>query len=842
MHFHTHARPGLAAIFLIIGTLRGSHAAIPTPLARCNQRFANALTFPIPGRGLALSWAPQGSAVAGGHAIAVGGHLIGAQTYLRSGERYDTKLFDTTTGAYLKRFGVHYWWAVSNTWTINRWIGEVIADGAGDHAVKIFNAAGAGTNLGAMQDAGARGRFALQDGALPGIKAAFGNGAPGLPNINAWILSLAFSPDGDYLAGASKDGTVRIWQITNATHPGDQFRVVKLLYDPTLGPALSVRWAPDGHTFAVGYKTGQAAIYAFDPVADRWDQDTIAAFVKVAAVGELSWLASKRTALNGVGRSLLGDVPVWLRTGLGSVWNVRYSPDGRHLAVAADKASQVFDLSSALTYPLSGEGHGLDWSPDRALLALGGKDGRVRVFNATPPFTAYDVLQAHTEPVVGAVAWSPDGATLATVAGGPLIGSAAFDDSVEGNDDTVRLWVRTDSTGVSCDGAVTTTVPTTTRPSTSSTTTTTAAASSTTAASTSTTSLRASTTTSVVTSTTTTTFPPTTTGDYPGFGHRTTGGAGHAVITVTTAQDSGAGSLRDALQRAAKAGGGIIRFALDAADIIPGPDLIVPTNTTIDATGSHITLWGGKDTYGDGVLNVWNSNVIVRGLRIRNGHNDGIQVSPKQGHDISDIVIDRCSLTRNGDGGIDITGHGSRSVSNVTVLRTLFAGNGRRAAKGPSGGGSLFKYGAFNGSFYGNYFFANLQRTPLIAGSSRVQVVVDLRYNIAAWTQSSSMSIRSGASANIVGNRFIGPDNARLWPPASAYFAGGNVDQNAGSKSVTHLTEPLPVPALPSPSLADEALDAGAQPRDLIDTCYLTLGATSYSKLLAAACAVVPTP
>src|SRR5439155_14967382 len=77
---------------------------------QCNVHFVNARTFTIPGRGLTVSWAPAGSGVAGGHAIAVGGHLIGAQTYTSGGERYDAKIFDTTTGAYLKRFGVHYWW------------------------------------------------------------------------------------------------------------------------------------------------------------------------------------------------------------------------------------------------------------------------------------------------------------------------------------------------------------------------------------------------------------------------------------------------------------------------------------------------------------------------------------------------------------------------------------------------------------------------------------------------------------------------------------------------------------------------------------------------------------
>ena len=90
-------------------------------------------------------------------------------------------------------------------------------------------------------------------------------------------------------------------------------------------------------------------------------------------------------------------------------------------------------------YPLLAEGHGLDFSPD-------GRYPRRRRWrwarltssprtSSAPPYALYDVLQGHTEDVVGAVAWSPDGSTPASVAGGPLLGDAAFNDSVQGDDD-----------------------------------------------------------------------------------------------------------------------------------------------------------------------------------------------------------------------------------------------------------------------------------------------------------------------------------------------------------------------------------------------------------------------
>jgi hypothetical protein len=62
------------------------------------------------------------------------------------------------------------------------------------------------------------------------------------------------------------------------------------------------------------------------------------------------------------------------------------------------------------------------------------------------------------------------------------------------------------------------------------------------------------------------------------------------------------------------------------------------------------------------------SNVIVASLSIRDAVNDGIQVAPKgsPAHGISNIVIDRCSVTNSADGGIDVTGKSGLTTSNVT--------------------------------------------------------------------------------------------------------------------------------------------------------------------------------
>jgi WD40 repeat protein len=81
--------------------------------------------------------------------------------------------------------------------------------------------------------------------------------------------------------------------------------------------------------------------------------------------------------------------------------------------------------------------HGLAWHPGGKLLAAGGADARIYLFDAESGPRVY-TLTGHDD-VVTAVAWSPDGATLASTAGGPLIMLALVDAS-DGPDKTVRLW------------------------------------------------------------------------------------------------------------------------------------------------------------------------------------------------------------------------------------------------------------------------------------------------------------------------------------------------------------------------------------------------------------------
>ena len=310
---------------------------------------------------------------------------------------------------------------------------------------------------------------------------------------------------------------------------------------------------------------------------------------------------------------------------------------------------------------------------------------------------------------------------------------------------------------------------------------------------------------------------------YPGFGFRTTGGAGRPVLTVTTLADSGPGSLRDALSKADR-DGGTIRFAV-GGEIALLSGLDVPNRVTIDGSSAPapgITLLGERaGAGGTGVLNLYQGNVIVRGLRIRNAMNDGIHIVPRRGEAIANIVVDHCSITSSDDGGIDITGRSGFQVTDVTIVSNYLAGNGGPCDKGMCGGGSLAKYGVTRLSYYYNFWDKNLRRTPSISGDA---VIADVRYNVVRAPVQGGIQIRDGARANLVGNVLLGRKATvavKLWG-GQAYVRDTPSDLGAGG-----IAQPLAVPHPPAPKPAAAVMsNAGAMPRDQLDAYFVDVATT----------------
>jgi WD40 repeat protein len=365
-------------------------------------------SVPLPGRGMALAWSPDG------RRIAAGGHFRDPTTKLR----YDVRVADVEAQRLVKSFACHHWWVVAVAWAHNPFLGDVIAEGAGDHAVKLWNAGAPGSTT-----CNPLGQFRAADGGL----AMFGQ-------VNGWTTSLDYSPDGRFLVSSNRDRAVRLWQL----EPGKrQWKVVRLWYDGAGNNMLSVRWAPDGRRLALGDRAGRVTVWDFDPARDLWDDATVAEFAAIPYAKQPAWF-NRNTAR-------LAIAPRWRESGHKQVWNVRFSPDGTRVAAGGgDGTLSIWDAATGnvlarTTTPKKTPIHGLDWSPDGALVAAGAKDTRIYLYEPQDA-RLVDTITGHAD-LVTAVAWSPDGRTLASTAGGQLV-QESLNQIVSVPDTAIRLWLR----------------------------------------------------------------------------------------------------------------------------------------------------------------------------------------------------------------------------------------------------------------------------------------------------------------------------------------------------------------------------------------------------------------
>ncbi|MHB8954469.1 MAG: WD40 repeat domain-containing protein [Pirellulaceae bacterium] len=219
----------------------------------------------------------------------------------------------------------------------------------------------------------------------------------------AAVYSVVFSPDGKTLASGSEDNTIKLWDVKTG--------IITATLEGHTKTIWSVAFSPDGKTLASGSE---------DKTIKLWDVKT-----------------GKNTA------TIEGRTE--------TIWSVAFSPDGKTLA-SAGGIIKLWDVTTGKnTATFGDEGSGfVAFSPDGKLLASGANG--IKSWDVTTSKNTV-IYKGHSNLRIASMALSPNGKMLAGGELGPFRSSVKLWDVTTGKDTGIQGGT-TYAVAFSPDGAI----------------------------------------------------------------------------------------------------------------------------------------------------------------------------------------------------------------------------------------------------------------------------------------------------------------------------------------------------------------------------------------------------